>query len=385
MDKYTGSWCLANGAVLRPDGFCNQPLYFDRHTISKEHNADTHTYDATGLYVLPGIVDVHGDGFERNISPRNGVFFDLEDALLETDQQLLFNGITSAFLAMTISWEPGLRSLSMAKQIVASLQRLLGRFSTDIRLQLRWEIVAIEAVPSIIDWFTSLSLPTLAINDHYTQLLSSNKAHKVPEYARRAGLSETDYLSQMQHAIDRPDAIDEACNAVIKAAKQAGVSIYSHDETDVSTRQSNRALGITVCEFPLTKETAQEARLHHEPVILGAPNVVRGGSHIGAMDATSAIEQNLCTVLASDYHYPTLLNAITKLAKGDVAQLATLWPLISDNPATASQLKDRGQLVAGKRADALALSMTSGNLKIEAVFVGGKPVYIADLSRLSLQ
>ena len=81
-------------------------------------------FDGSGLIAMPGIIDLHGDGFERYIAPRNGVEFDLETALLATDRELISNGITTAYLAMTVSWEPGLRSIERARDIVAALERV---------------------------------------------------------------------------------------------------------------------------------------------------------------------------------------------------------------------------------------------------------------------
>ncbi len=382
MNRHTHDWTLKNGKVLLENRFRDVSLSFHNGLITQASNGNASEFDASDLLIVPGIVDVHGDGFERNISPRASVSFDLDTALLETDRQLICNGITTAYLAMTISWEPGLRSLAMAIDIVEAMKRLQGQFISDMRLQLRWEVVAIEAVPYVAEWLRTLPSPTLAINDHFTQLLSSNKAHKVPEYALRAGLAEQDYRQQMQQAIDRPTEIAEATRALIDEAKKAGVSVFSHDEPSVEVRQANRAMGMHVCEFPLTEETASEAQANHEPVILGAPNVVRGGSHIGALDATTAINSSLCNVLASDYYYPSLFNAALKLGKHNENDLATHWPIVSTNPARAVQLNDRGQLNDGFKADALALSRESGTTRIEAVFVSGQPVFVADSSRL---
>lgn len=375
-------WTLNNGKVLKHEHFAAQPLHFNKQVVVDTEVDMSHHFDASGLYIVPGILDIHGDGFERSISPRPGVLFDIETALTETDKQLACNGITTAYLAMTISWEPGLRSLPMAIKIVDAVKRMQSSFITDIRLQLRWEIVAIDAVPHIEQWLHCLPCPTLAINDHFTKLTSSNKAHKIPEYASRAGLDEEEYRKQLAQAIDRPEQIANARNTLIAAANKAGVNVFSHDEPDIQTRQTHRSLGMTVCEFPLTVETAQDARTNDEAVILGGPNVVRGGSHIGAMDATSAIEDDLCNVLASDYYYPSLLHAVGILADGDENRLAKYWPLIAGNAADATNLHDRGKLIEGMRADALALSINSGVPKIESVFIAGEPVFIADSSRL---
>lgn len=80
--------------------------------------------DAKGLLMLPGIVDIHGDSFERQLMPRPQVRFDLRLALLDTDRQLVENGITTAFHGVTISWEPGLRSSGTARDIVDTPKKM---------------------------------------------------------------------------------------------------------------------------------------------------------------------------------------------------------------------------------------------------------------------
>ncbi len=86
-------------------------------------------FDATGLLVLPGIVDIHGDAFERQLQPRPGVDFPADIALADTESQLLANGITTAFHGVTLSWEPGLRSLTAWRET----SRRPGRAAMDLR------------------------------------------------------------------------------------------------------------------------------------------------------------------------------------------------------------------------------------------------------------
>ena len=131
-------------------------------------------------------------------------------------------------------------------------------------------------------------------------------------------------------------------------------------------------------EFPLTLETAAEARAAGEHVILGAPNVVRGGSHNGALDATTAVRDGLCSVLASDYHYPSPLHAAFRLASPDDAGFAKVWHLVSANAAAAAGLSDRGRLEEGKRADLILVDAKDmRHPKVMATFVGGRLVYSA--------
>jgi len=340
--------------------------------------------DAAGLVLAPGLCDVHGDGFERNRSPRPGVVIDLDTGLIETDRQLVANGITTAWLAMTVSWEPGLRSLATAREIVAALARLRPRLCADIRLQLRWEIYALDAVEQIETWLGALDpAPVLAINDHMTGMLTGGRiAKKIDDYAKRAGLTPKEYIALTERAAARADEVPGAVARLTQAARAAGVPIFAHDEPDAAARAKNRALGITVSEFPLSKGAADAAIAAGEPTVLGAPNVLRGGSHIGALDAAPAVAAGLCSVLASDYYYPAPLQAAARLRRDGVAGLAQSWPLISANAAGACGLGDRGRIAPGQRADLVLLRDDGAALATVATFAAGRLAYLSDAGLL---
>ena len=376
-------WTITNGMYLDEGQWVSDSLKFRDGRVSDQTNTSPLTFNAEGLYLLPGIVDLHGDAFERNISPRPGVFFDVETALLETDKQLLANGITTAYLAMTISWEPGLRSLDKAIEMVSALQKLRPRLITDMRFQLRWEISALESVDQVKKWLGMTPKPMLAFNDHFTNLLQSKRQlAKLSQYASRAGLSQDEYLQQLETVTNRPDEIAAAVKDMADTAIANQVVCLSHDEPSPEVRRNHRKLGITVCEFPLTTDTAREARAANESIILGAPNVVRGGSHIGAIDASTAIQEGLCDVLTTDYFYATPLKAVFKLSENNPDNLPDYWKIVSTNAAVAAGLSDRGTLRTGQRADVLAISIENGTDSIEAVFIEGQPHFISDPARI---
>jgi alpha-D-ribose 1-methylphosphonate 5-triphosphate diphosphatase len=133
---------------------------------------------------------------------------------------------------------------------------------------------------------------------------------------------------------------------------------------------------VSLCEFPVDAATARVARALGDAVILGAPNIIRGGSHCDRQDAAEAVAEGLCTVLASDYHYPSLLGAVFRLAKDNVAFLPDAWNLVSSNPAEAVGLDDRGILEPGRRGDVIVVD-DSGPYgpRVAATFVAGRCVY----------
>jgi len=140
-------------------------------------------------------------------------------------------------------------------------------------------------------------------------------------------------------------------------------------------RAEFRAVGATICEFPLAEEFAADARRFGEAVVMGAPNVVRGGSHLGWASAAPLAERGLVSVLASDYHWPALFEAPFRLAARGRISLAEAWALVSGNAAAALGLDDRGRLDAGLRGD-VVVAERAGPAPV-AVFAAGALAWCA--------
>jgi alpha-D-ribose 1-methylphosphonate 5-triphosphate diphosphatase PhnM len=122
--------------------------------------------DAGCFLVLPGIVDLHGDAFERQLMPRPGAHFAPVPALLETDRQLLANGITTAYHGVTLSWEPGLRGIEAAREFLAALSAARPRLGADTSLHLRFECLNLDAVEEVVSWIEAGRIDLLAFNDN---------------------------------------------------------------------------------------------------------------------------------------------------------------------------------------------------------------------------
>lgn len=368
---------IRNGTVLRPEGFASGDVFIEGGCFSETSPHRVVAIDARGLLVLPGIVDIHGDGFERQIMPRPGVRFDVGLALRDTDRQLVANGITTAFHGVTVSWEPGLRSLHAATEFVAALMAMRHGLACDTRLHIRWETFALDQLASVIEWLRMEPRPLIALNDHTTgSVLKGTIARKIGQMAERSGLSREAYMELLDGVWARRSEVAGAIETVAQAARLHGNVLLAHDEASPEERHRFRALGAVSSEFPLTLKTAAEARRHGEQVILGAPNVVRGGSHNGALDAAEAVRAGLCTCLTSDYHYPSPLHAAFKLAASGPGDLAAYWNLVSANPAAAAGLGDRGSIEPDKRADLLLVDASrAGHPEIVATFCAGRMVY----------
>ena len=313
-----------------------------------------HTFDATGLLVLPGIVDLHGDAHERQIQPRPGVDFPMDIALAETEAQLLANGITTAFFGVTLSWEPGLRSAATWTTILDALDAARPRSACDIRVHLRWEAFNLDALELALADIAAGRVHLLAFNDHTPSILRKvADPVTAAKFSDRANMTVAEFRTLAERVGSTAPHVPAALQRIAQAAREAGLPMASHDDTTVAARDEFRALGARICEFPTTAEVARAAVDRGDWVAMGSPNVVRGGSHIGWASAADMAEAGLCRVLTSDYFYPALLQAPFILAERGVLDLATAWALVSSNPAEAARLHDRGSLAPGMRADIL--------------------------------
>ncbi|WP_420966249.1 alpha-D-ribose 1-methylphosphonate 5-triphosphate diphosphatase [Bradyrhizobium sp. B120] len=334
--------------------------------------------NAGGLLVLPGIIDLHGDAFERQMMPRPGVDFPTDVALVDSDRQAIANGITTVFHGTTWSWEPGLRSAENARKLLDAIEALRPQLAADTRFHLRHETHNLEAEAEIIQWLTEGRIDLFAFNDH-----SNVKPKKRNQLAERTGLSIEAVNDMLDRIVARRPEVPASIARLAAAARAANIRMLSHDDNTPAMRQEFRALGATIAEFPVNEETARDAAAAGDFIVFGAPNVVRGGSHTGWTKASDMIAQGLCSVLASDYYYPAQLLAAFRLAADGILPLAKAWDLISSAPARAAGLADRGVLAAGSRADIIVVDDKAPlRPRIVAVIAAGRLVHLADASCL---
>ncbi|WP_299625377.1 alpha-D-ribose 1-methylphosphonate 5-triphosphate diphosphatase [Pelagibius sp.] len=373
----TTSVCLKGGQVLTPQGDLEiADVHIAEGRIVESPAADSLTIDCRGYCVLPGMVDVHGDAFELELHPRPGVDIAFPIAMGSVDRQLLANGITTAFHGLTLSWEPGARSLDAGRRFMDGLQALRPRLTADHRVQLRWETFAHDAIEDLGRWLGQQPTPAIAFNDHTTATMEKVQAgnhKKLGQWAQRAGLSVEQYLAEVDAVGRRAPEVPAKIREVAGLARRQNAIMLSHDERSCDERATHRDLGMQVCEFPLARVVAEDAVARGEHVILGGPNVIRGGSHTGAMSAEEAIGDGLCTVLASDYYYPSLLHAAEGLVDRGVLSLSAAWDLVSSNPAAAMGLQDRGRIEVGCRADVVVIDC-SGPWRLVHTLAGGEVV-----------
>jgi len=349
-----------------------------------DHGRSSLGIDADGLLVLPGIVDLHGDAFERQMMPRPGVDFPIDVALVDSDRQAISNGITTVYHATTWSWEPGLRSGDNARCLLEAIEAMRPQLAADTRFHLRHETYNLDAETEIVDWLSEGRIDLFAFNDHMDSTVASlAKPQKRSRMVERTGLSGDAFDRLVESVVARAHDVPASIARLAQAAREANVRMLSHDDDSPEIRRAFRSQGVNIAEFPVNEATAREAASAGDFIVFGAPNVVRGGSHTGWTKASDMIAKGLCSVLASDYYYPAPLLAAFRLAADGVLPLAQAWQLISSAPARAAGLTDRGTLTAGARADILLVDDTLPlRPRIVAVIAAGRLVHLTEANRL---
>lgn len=351
---------------------------------SSRSSAGAMRLDGRGLIALPGIVDMHGDAFERQMMPRPGVDFPIDVALVDSDRQAIANGITTVFHATTWSWEPGLRGTENAHRLLDAIETMQPQLAADTRFHLRQETFNLDAEAAIAGWMTSGRVDLLAFNDHMDMTTSSmSNPKKRMRMVERSGLSEGEFDKLVERVLARANDVPASINRLAAIARDHNIPLLSHDDKSPEQRSEFRAMGVALAEFPINEETARAATEAGDYTVFGAPNVVRGGSHTGWTSAAEMVSKGLCSILASDYYYPAPLLAAFMLAADNVLPLSQAWSLISGAPAAATGLHDRGQISVGKRADIILVDARKPlRPRVVAAMTNGRIVYLTEPQRI---
>lgn len=332
--------------------------------------------DLSGAWILPGIVDLHGDGFERHLAPRRGVLAEPAQGLAALDAELAANGITTAVLAQFFSWEGGLRGPERAAVVADALAAARGTLLTDMRLQLRIETTMVDAFDEAEALIARAGIGFVVFNDHlpHKSLAADRRPPGLTGQALKAARSPEAQWTLMQGLHAGRARVPGAVAALAGRLAEAGVRLGSHDDETPGARAAFRALGAGVAEFPVTRDTAEAARAAGDTVVMGAPNYVRGASHKGNLSAREAVAAGLSDVLVSDYHYPSLVRAALSEAARS-SDWGEAWAQVSANPARALGLWDRGALAPGLRADLVVIDPATG--RVGATLTGGQAAHLS--------
>ena len=312
-----------------------------------------------GNYLLPGLIELHTDNLEKCISPRPSVRFPLELAAVNHDRDMISSGITTVCDAIAIGdvtpKDDSLRIHHYAAMIDTVAEgQAARRFSTDHLLHLRCEL-GYEHLYDIIEPYCEHPLLALiSLMDHtpgQRQFVNIQKykeyytgKHGVPE-AKMDEFVTMRLNNQHKHAVNNRQAL-------VKLSQAKNISLASHDDATVDHVREAIAEGVVLAEFPTTLDAAKEAHHNGLLVLMGAPNLVLGGSHSGNVSAMELVELNLVDIISSDYVPRSLLQSAFIISQKTNKPLYEVIKYITLNPAKAINLdRQIGSLEVGKKAD----------------------------------
>jgi len=328
------------------------------------------TVDANGQIVMPGLVDLHGDDIEGHHSPRAGATVPPRTALTTADRTNLLAGVTTKFHAVAFEDAPDDdRSLAAASALAAEIDDAdytLG----DNRLHARCELTE-ASVTAVAETIETTGADLVSIMHHAPgegQYDSDDfERHYIED--RNVSAEGVARLAAARESLDADDR-DARVARIAEIARQAAVPLASHDDASPAAVDRMAAHGVTISEYPLTLDAIQQAEARGLTTVMGAPNLLRGGSLWDNLAVDTAIDAGCVDVLCADYHPPSLL-AAPFVDTGE--PLSTRVNRVTRNPADAVGLTDRGRIEVGARADLIVVD-PDPTPTVEQVFVEGQPV-----------
>jgi alpha-D-ribose 1-methylphosphonate 5-triphosphate diphosphatase len=371
---------FSNARLVLADDVVKGHVVFRNGLIAEIGQGPAKGIDCGGDWIAPGLVELHTDNLERHMQPRPKVSWPHHAAIVAHDRELAGCGITTVFDAIRVgsivsdhNARYGKYARSMADEILS--MRAQGALKISHHLHLRAETCSETLLDELAEFGPEDRIGIVSLMDHTPGQRQFRDIAKFEDYVcGKHGLSKDgfdEYCTFLTGLHDRLGAAHEAGS--VAAAHRFGAVLASHDDTTADQVAVSAGHGIGVAEFPTTVEAARACHAHNIKVIMGAPNLIRGGSHSGNVAAAELAELGLLDILSSDYVPSALLFAAAKLGViwDDMARgIAT----VTSGPARAAGLKDRGVLEPGQRADIIRFGMVGDVPVLNGVWVQGERV-----------
>jgi alpha-D-ribose 1-methylphosphonate 5-triphosphate diphosphatase len=334
--------------------------------------------DGGGCWLLPGLIDLHGDAVEKAIQPRKQVMMAEEVALAGLQPQLLAAGITTMYHAISMTGEQGLRANENALRLVRHIRQWAHSPHALLRhkVHLRWELVNQAGAQDVLQLMREGAVDLLSFMDHTPQYGKYRTPAEYRYYVEKTYHLSGEECDRFIEAQRQKRALidDRVAEQLLQVAQQLDVPVASHDDDTPHKVAEMAARGITISEFPLNIDTARAARQHTMQALVGAPNALRGYSHENHLSAREALLSELVPMICSDYYPQSMLAAIFILFDAGMS-LPRAVATGSLNPAKAVGLDAHfGSIEIGKHADLILVErLTTGATPlVRDAFVDGK-------------
>ncbi|MDR3173858.1 MAG: alpha-D-ribose 1-methylphosphonate 5-triphosphate diphosphatase [Treponema sp.] len=387
--------CIYNAAVVGPD-----KVFPDHAVIIRDdrihiilpmsslgrldrNDSAMRCFNARGGYVLPGFIDIHSDYIEGILQPRPAALMDFEMGLREAEKQLLGHGVTTIYHSLSIMNVAGGRGGSSGFRSRENFERLAllihgfhqGYHLIRHRLHARYDIYTADLYDYVARILEEGKVHELSFMDHSP---GQGQYRDLEIYARAtAGWdAEGDLSLEEKLAIlqNRSRVSGEKLKRLAALAKKQGIPLASHDDdSPEKVLFMKKEYGAGISEFPVELAAAKKARDEGLMVVMGAPNVLLGGSHSGNLSALEAIREGCVDILCSDYYPASLLHATFTLEERGIVSLTEAVRMLSLNPAKAMGITaDYGSVEAGKKADILIVRKLHGRPVVYRCFIDGR-------------
>ncbi|QYZ69108.1 alpha-D-ribose 1-methylphosphonate 5-triphosphate diphosphatase [Neotabrizicola shimadae] len=371
---------LANADLVLPDGVLRGAVLVRDGTIADiapGAGVPPGAVDCDGDLVIPGLVELHTDNLERHIQPRPGVDWPHAAAILAHDAELAGTGITTVFDALRVGSVVTAPRGKLAEYARAVAHEILGLTAQGVlrishRLHLRAEICSETLAEELAQFTSEDGVGIISLMDHTPGQRQFRDITQLRVYMQgKHGMSDDafiEFLAEQREMGERFRAAHEA--ATLAAAARCGAVLASHDDTTEDQVEKSAAQGVRFAEFPTTPEAARACHDLGILVMMGAPNLIRGGSHSGNVAAANLAREGTLDILSSDYVPAALLTGALMLGDlwGDMARgIAS----VTAHPARAAGLADRGRIQTGLRADLVRLRRLGPTAQLRGTWVAG--------------
>ena len=374
---------LANAMLVLPREVIHGGIRIEGgHITAIDHGAGVPAgaIDCDGDLVMPGLIELHTDNLERHIEPRPRVNWPHASAIIAHDAELASVGITTVFDALRVG-----SVTSNAKANYGEYARHLADEILDLRargalrishfLHLRAEVCSETLIDELAKFGPEDRIGIVSLMDHTPGQRQFRDLTQLRAYVcGKHGLSEAEFQSHVADQVALSDRLGRAHEAsAVAAARRYGAVLASHDDTTAGQVATSARHGADLAEFPTTIEAANACRAHGIKVMMGAPNLIRGGSHSGNVAAHALAEADLLDIVSSDYVPSALLSAALLLGDlwGDVARGVRT---VTSAPGAAAGLLDRGHLDLGARGDVIRVARVAGAAALRGTWVQGKRI-----------
>ena len=374
--------CLANARIVLSDRVVHGAVHVEDariQAITEGEAVPGGSIDFGGDFLVPGLVELHTDNLERHLQPRPTVEIPHNTAILAHDGELASCGITTVFDALRVgsSADGGSGYRKYARGVASEILALRDADALRIRhmLHLRAEICSDTLIEELDEFGPDDRVRLISVMDHTPGERQFRDLSKLRDYyVGKHSWSEAEFQDHVSRQLARRARIGDTHEAAaVSAACRLGSTLASHDDTTRDQVLHSADLGMLLAEFPTTVEAAEACREAGLRIIMGAPNLVRGGSHSGNVSAVELAERGLLDIVSSDY-VPSLLMA-------SAFRLSQLWGdlprairAVSETPADATGLADRGRIKEGCLADIARVRLHGDTAVVRAVWRGGERV-----------